>query len=606
MARGATQAGEAVPARTRWVLLTLPLAPVALFAYGAFEWLFFVTKASIVSILPFSEQLAVLFLAPLPFVGPVLLFQAGASVLSLLLYPRLRWLAAVPAALLLAALVLVLAHNFLYVAAGLAMNSDATLIRLVHGTVLSVAFVLWLRKLARELPQLSSRGRNVWFLWVAAAPVLVGSLFAGGTTPSAAAALPTLPRRDANVLILSVDGVDADRLSAYGNPLQTSPFLESVAPETLFCENAFSNAQQTFTSQTSLLTGKLPFTTKVIAPPSMLRGDAAVQHLPAIFRRSGYRTLQLSMRHFGDAEDANLQHGFELTNYRWENHLSTRRVESLYDTARPFRLAVVDRLDRTLARLFGTRRVSDEFARLNGATDDPFWSDARRVQAFLSFVDSGTTPWFAHVHLLDTHSGHRFTRDALRTGAAPYDQLRAADGHVRQVFEGLRRRGQLERTVVVVTSDHPALKEFGARARIPLMIRFPGARHARREPHNAQTLDVAPAVLDFLGVPPPEWMEGASLLRPGTIHPERPVFASADLLPAPHGLLAPELPRPPYHGARTAGMIVGSWWYELDLQTGRIGMGEVAGHTRPSAPLPASRARARIEEMLARRGFGRP
>ncbi|HEY0158842.1 MAG TPA: sulfatase-like hydrolase/transferase [Thermoanaerobaculia bacterium] len=592
MARGATTTAEAGPGRARWVFLTLPLAPLALFAYGAFEWLFFATKPSFLTVLPFAEQLEILFRAPLPFVGPVLLCQLGATLLSLLLFPRLRWLGVVPAAALLAALVLALVHNFLYVLAGAGLTSNTALVRVVHGTVLAAGFVLWLRKLAVEMP--SHRG---WILWAAATPILLGALFAAPETPDAAAALPTLPRGGANVLILSIDGVDAGRLSAYGYRAATSPFMESLAPETLFCENAFSNAQQTYTSQTSLLTGKLPFTTKVIVPPSILRGDDAVQHLPAIFRRSGYRTLQLSMRHFGDAEDANLQEGFDLTNYRWENRLSTQRVEQLYDSARPFRLAVIDRLDGTLARLFGTRPVSDDFARVIGGTSDPFWSDAKRVDAFFSFVDGGRGPWFAHVHLLDTHSANRFTRGPLRVGTDLYDnQLRDADEEVRRVFDGLRRRAQLERTVVVVTSDHPRKWLFGPKARIPLMIRFPERRHARREPRNAQMLDVAPTVLDFLGVAPPRWLEGDSLLRPENLRDDRPIFASAEVR-------ASELPRPPHYGIREAGLVAGSGWYSLDLQTGRMRRGAIEGHTRPSPPLPGPRARALLEEMLVRRGL---
>src|SRR5688572_2934196 len=48
----------------RWLLATLPLAPLTAIAYVFSEWLFFVTKPSPTSALPFAQQLLVLLKAP--------------------------------------------------------------------------------------------------------------------------------------------------------------------------------------------------------------------------------------------------------------------------------------------------------------------------------------------------------------------------------------------------------------------------------------------------------------------------------------------------------------------------------------------------------------
>jgi len=48
---------------------------------------------------------------------------------------------------------------------------------------------------------------------------------------------------------------------------------------------------------------------------------------------------------------------------------------------------------------------------------------------------------------------------------------------------------------------------------VPLIIRWPGpARTDRRIPHLVQHLDIAPTILDALGLGIPEEMEGASLV----------------------------------------------------------------------------------------------
>lgn len=267
-------------------------------------------------------------------------------------------------------------------------------------------------------------------------------------------------------------------------------------------ENAFSNSAQTYGSLTSLLTGKEPFETRVVVPPSLLRGDAAFEHLPGILNRSGYRTLQLSMRHFADAEDANLLDGFDRTNYRWENRLSIEAVEQTWDLARPFRLAVVDRIEARLSSLFGLRRVGNEFAEVTGQTADPFWSDARRIETLLQFVDEAAEPWFAHVHLLDTHAGGREHDLSGSDAASQYERsLIAADRHVERIFGALAKRRQLDRTVVVITSDHGS--GWTTIRRIPLLIRFPHAQHARREATNVSNLDIAPTILEALGVQKP-------------------------------------------------------------------------------------------------------
>ena len=61
-----------------------------------------------------------------------------------------------------------------------------------------------------------------------------------------------------SVLLVSIDTLRADRLSVYGYPRTTTPFLEKLAKDSVVFEKVLSPASWTLPAHASLLTGKLP------------------------------------------------------------------------------------------------------------------------------------------------------------------------------------------------------------------------------------------------------------------------------------------------------------------------------------------------------------
>ncbi len=120
--------------------------------------------------------------------------------------------------------------------------------------------------------------------------------------------------------------------------------------------------------------------------------------------------------------------------------------------------------------------------------------------------------------------------------------LSYTDEHVGALIDGLKSRGLWERTVVVVTSDHG--DEFGEHGhrfhggtlyeemiRVPLLIRVPGMTPRTSDVPIAH-LDVAPTLLDLLGVPTPARFVGRSRadeIRTGRAPEPYPVYA--EILP---------------------------------------------------------------------------
>jgi arylsulfatase A-like enzyme len=109
---------------------------------------------------------------------------------------------------------------------------------------------------------------------------------------------------------------------------------------------------------------------------------------------------------------------------------------------------------------------------------------------------------------------------------ARYDaEIRYTDDHVDAVLRALRSRGLLERSIVVLTADHGeslgehdyyfqhGMLAYENSLRVPLLVRAPGLVPAgRRITPSISLIDVAPTILDLLGIDAANEMEGRSLL----------------------------------------------------------------------------------------------
>ena len=90
------------------------------------------------------------------------------------------------------------------------------------------------------------------------------------------------------------------------------------------------------------------------------------------------------------------------------------------------------------------------------------------------------------------------------------DSILTFDHYLGEVLNALEQTGKINNTILVIYSDHPM--RYNARHRVPLVIHFPNDEFAGRIETNVQNLDIAPTILDYLGVNQPTWMVGKSLL----------------------------------------------------------------------------------------------
>jgi arylsulfatase A-like enzyme/Tfp pilus assembly protein PilF len=297
---------------------------------------------------------------------------------------------------------------------------------------------------------------------------MIGACSRAGTTaqPIAAGVL-----RGANVILVTIDTLRADHVGAYGSPLGLTPTIDRFASEGLRFPTAYSHVPLTLPSHTTLLTGLYPTMSGVHDNGSRL---VAKPTLAATLKAAGYRTAAFVGSFVLDARFG-LNAGFDT-----------------YD----------DRMLGSSADLNVVERPAEQV--LMPAAD---WI----LQPPLS-----PQPFFVWVHLYDPHEPYappepyrsRYAAD-LYSGEIAY-----ADAALGRFFDRVRSSGALDRTLVVIASDHgESLGEHGERThglfaydstlRVPLVVWAPAALRPAVVAGTARLVDVMPTVLDLAGVPSP-------------------------------------------------------------------------------------------------------
>lgn len=119
-------------------------------------------------------------------------------------------------------------------------------------------------------------------------------------------------------------------------------------------------------------------------------------------------------------------------------------------------------------------------------------------------------------------SREEILRKAIQNGADPRDAwLTWVDYSIGAIRKELERQGELDNTLIIITSDHGAWRHgkttlYEGGLRVPLAMRWPkkvkGGSHYDK---MVQNIDYAPTILDAAGIEPPQGMEldGVSLLE---------------------------------------------------------------------------------------------
>ena len=397
---------------------------------------------------------------------------------------------------------------------------------------LATAFTRYTLK--REARALRYWRRN--FLWVAAVIILLFIGVEGGgwaRERMAVSALSKTSQDIPNVLFIVVDTLRADHLSCYGYARQTSPRLDRFAQEGALFENAYSTSSWTAPSHASLLTGRYPHEHGVETKTPYALSDGRYPTLSEALRERGYRTAAFSANQFWFTRPMGFGRGFIHFEDFYQS-LSDMALRTFY--GRAFEQIVLRRLK--IEDLPARKRASD----IN--------------HSVLRWVDRDQEkPFFAFLNYMDAHDPylppepyrHKFSRlpspggiingrldryhpemtsEQMQGEIAAYDGAVAyVDEQIGQLMDELRGRGALDRTVVVVTSDHgESLGERGfllhanslyrETIHVPLIIRYPGkTAPGARVTQPVSNADVASTVMDLIGDGQQKLFPGPSLAQ---------------------------------------------------------------------------------------------
>jgi arylsulfatase A-like enzyme len=606
------------------ILLTACLALLYIFS----EWLFFLTKPSSISVTSWTESLVVFATAP---VWPVL-FAAGSIcffwLLSLLLknpfYVKFwQAVSVLLPSVILASTFLLLIDNFTVTLFDFGVRSAEFPLTILYAAVFIILVAIsfsWIVRWERRLANGVSSGKlSIGLICLIALLILLGSISFVMARPEASiqiadsAAEKNLP----GILFIGSDGLNADHMSAYGYAQNTTPNISKFAKDALVSENAYANASRTLASLVSMLTGRLPTATRVICPPDILRGEDVYQHLPGILRRHDYRSIQLTVRGYGDASDANMRMAFDAVNFRSSDELFILELTERFlpGEASYFLHQMYERLSERVLHIFGIRNMPDPYAEIMGVKRESY-SDSERLDELFRFIDDSEGPFFAHIHFMGTHGNKIYRGAPNREKSNPEesednipsfydDAIQRFDEKFERIIGHLQSSGRLENTMIVLYSDHGW--RHATRVRVPLMIRFPKRIHTGVVRQRVQNIDIAPTVLDFLKIPQPEWMTGQSLISK-SIDPCRPVISVWPIrtydqqLKWKHRAEA----RPPFFTLGAVSVVTCQRFYKFDLEEQRLStqpMGYADGECSGCKRYERLEVRRLIRNHLTRNGY---
>ena len=287
---------------------------------------------------------------------------------------------------------------------------------------------------------------------------LAGAAACNASPPPAPA--PTVQ----NLVIVTIDTLRADRVGAYGDSQARTPAIDRLAREGVLFANAFAPAPITLPSHASLMTGRYP------------PGHGA--------RHNGMR-LDLAVPTLAD-------------------HLAKAGFETgAFVGAFP--------LDRRFGLIKGFRSYGDKLPRGADGRQANERPGAAVVDEAIGWLDRHSTErFFLWVHMFEPHAPYGDPRSGRPAETRYRDEVAEADRQVGRLVAALGSRAPS--TLIVVTSDHgEAFGEHGeishsvfvydTTLHVPLIITGPGVPPGGRIKGPVDLVDVAPTVVQALGLP---------------------------------------------------------------------------------------------------------
>ncbi len=363
--------------------------------------------------------------------------------------------------------------------------------------------------------------------------------------------------RKPNVLWITGEGVPVSALSCYGSKLIPTPHIDRIANEGMRFDNSFTTNALCAPSRATLLTGKYDHLNGMISNPEAKADcglstafDASQTTFPKILRAHGYQTGMVGKWHlpanpgktgFDYFVYKNGAGGpyYNANGYLRNSGLGSEVIEEksypgyITDNVTDFAIEGIKQFTEPflmMVQFFNDHRPWNPphaFEHLYENTRIPepgtFWDDysmraapAKEARMRIADMPDFDPPTDLTARQRQQWNYQKFISHFLET-------LRSQDENVGRLLDYLDKSGLAENTIVVYTSDHGFfLGDHGwfdkrfmyeQAIRVPWMVRYPGQVSAGSVSADwVVNIDNAPTVLDLVGLPIPEDMQGRSLV----------------------------------------------------------------------------------------------
>jgi arylsulfatase A-like enzyme len=328
-------------------------------------------------------------------------------------------------------------------------------------------------------------------------PTWFVAVLAAGTAAGGAAGPLEAADRPPSVLLITVDTLRTDRLSAYGYHRPTSPHIDDLLSRGTKFTRARTIEPLTNPALASMVTGLMPH--EHAASRNGLRVEKGLDSLPKILARNGWETAAV------------------VANWTLKDAVSGlgEHFESYVEVF-------------TRRRWFGL--VNSE-ATAEDVTDEAIGWLGRHLD------QRAQQPFLLWVHYVEPHAPYVFHQEfAQRLGIDSNDpprsdrydtEIAAVDHEIGRLLDWLERRVEGDRVIMVFASDHGESlgehNEWGhgrdllePGLRIPLGFAWTGTVEQQVVETAAHIVDIPPTVLELVGLTVPPSFRGvswASVLR---------------------------------------------------------------------------------------------
>jgi len=309
-------------------------------------------------------------------------------------------------------------------------------------------------------------------------------------------------RRHKNVLLIGVDTLRRDALTCYGAPEDHTPNLEEFSQSSTVFDQARSQAPWTLPSFSSMVSGALP---------SGIGATIYTGHLPdrnltvgEVLMEAGYATGTFCSNTWLGNDESGFHQGMEELWFRYDANAGAS-----VDKAREF-------ITRSIARdWFCFLHFIDPHAPYHPPQEyiermcDPGYSGPY-VEGF------GAVEIWKSGEVVPDPDDLQHIRN-LYNGEVAY-----LDSALGSLFDFLEENGLIDETLIVFSSDHGeeffehggfehGHTQYDELVHMPLIVRGPGFPAGERIATNVGNTDIAPTILDYVGLEIPDSMIGAPL-----------------------------------------------------------------------------------------------